>query len=440
MPASLLTPPDRRHDDEPPHARDPLAARPVDDPAQESLQQALRAGFNALRLVLLVLLVAYFASGWFQVRPGEQGLISRFGKLRINSDPQSQHAGSPIFDQGWHFALPDPFDEKIRISGQPTTIYLDTFLFQRDPREVGKPLGARTLAETVPSRTTLTPGADGTMLSGDRNLSHGLWTIEYRIVDAAQFVRNVGNVPADFEPLLRRLAENVILRTVAGRRVEEILKYSTAGEQSADVVADEVRSRLRRELEALGTGVELDKVASDTIEPGAVRQAFLAVSEAENERKRLIAEAETTRNQLFTQAAGPGARELLKAVEAYGAAQSLGSEPDQLAGLRSEIDRQLAAASGEAAETLARAQTRATAHREQLQSELRDFQAYREAYRAAPRATALGLWTGMLESVLSSRQNEVIRIPSASVIEIHTNRDPQRAREAEMERYRTGRP
>mgnify|MGYP001172792579 CR=1 FL=1 len=412
------------HDDDgPPH---------FSDPAQESLSQALRAGFNVMRVIMVVLLVAYFASGWFQVKPGDQGLIARFGALRDNPA-----TGTPIFEQGWHFALPDPFDHKIEVPGQFYTLMFDTFLFKRVGEAANKPLGSQPLRELVMEKEKLEPGDDGAMLSGDRNLSHGLWSVEFRIEDAAKYVRNVGsNPPQDIKPLLQRLTENAVVRAVAGRRVEEVLRYGRPGEVIADVVPAEVHARLSADLARLETGVVVSKVSAETLEPGRVRSAFQRVTVALGERQRLERDADRDRTLLLNEAAGQQYAELLRAIEAYGAAQTTGESPERLAELHREIDAVLLTASGMVAEILQQAESNATAARESVRREYEEFVNYLAAYRRYPETTRVREWVRMRAAVLGSLQNEIFFLPRARTIEILTNRDPERVLEAERERYR----
>ncbi len=400
------------------------------DPAQESLSQALRAGFNVLRLIILVLLVAYVGSGWFQVGPGEQGLIVRFGELRENP-----RTGTPIFGEGWHFALPDPFDEKIPIRADLREMELDTFLFQRSDEQKRRDAG-KSLAETVPNKSELEPGQDGAMLSGDRNLSHGLWEIVYRVEDGSKFVRNVGERIEDADLLLRRLAENAIVREVAGRRVEELLKIGTRADENTLLVGDAVRRRLSESLARLETGIVVTQVRPDTIEPGRTQAAFRNVSVAENERNKLVAEARSEEKSLLNQAAGAGYERLLEAIDAYGAAQLAGEDESVLAGLLARIDAELLRAEGEVAQILSRAESLATAQREQIRSEFEEFLTEREAYRRDPDRTVVRNWVRMRDAVLGSRDNEIFFVPGSHWIEIFTNRDPVRQIEAEQERMR----
>jgi membrane protease subunit HflK len=401
------------------------------DPAQESLAQALRAGFNMLRIIMVVLLFAYFLSGLFQVNPGEQGLIVRFGALRENQDD-----GSYIFREGWHASLPDPFDEKIRISGQNFKLTIYTFSFRLDEADQRKELSDIDLGKDVPQRDKLKPDVDGTMLSGDRNLSHGLWAVEYRITDAASFVQHVGEAPGDFDPLLRRLAENAIVRTVAGMPVERVLRTQT-DEVTGDFTL-EVKRRISEELQRLKTGVTVINVEAKTIEPGRVRDAFLDVTKAKSERKEKESKAEQEANRILSKTSGSKKKyaALLEAINAYGAAQATAADEERLEELRHEIDAKLGQAEGEVATRLRQAQSRANEIRERVKREYNLFVDYRNMYRKYPDVTAMRLWVRMLDAILSSEENEIFFVPEADEIEIIVNRDPLRMIEADIKRFR----
>ncbi|MFQ5805611.1 MAG: SPFH domain-containing protein [Phycisphaerae bacterium] len=413
-------------------AASPIAA----DPAQESLSQALRAGFNVLRVIMVVLLVAYFLSGWFQVNPGEQGVIVRFGKLRINDDESSPLAGTPVFGEGWHASLPDPFDEKIRLSGQTFKSRIYAFCFPLEEKDLAKELSDINLGEVVPQRQKLKPGVDGTMLSGDRNLSHGLFAIEYRIEDAARFVQNVGERRAQFEALLRRLAENAIVRTVAGIPVERVIRTQT-DEVTGDFTRS-VKRRLSAELERLETGVSLVNVEAKTVEPGRVREAFLDVTKAKSERKQKESQAEQEANRILSKTAGPRQKygALLAAIEAYGAAQATDAPEERLEELRRDIDEQLEQAEGEVATRLRQAQARANQIRERVRQEYKLFVDYRDMYRKHPELTLARRWVQMRRTILTSEDNEIFFVPKAGEIEIIINRDPLKLIEADVKRFR----
>ncbi|MBU0640552.1 MAG: hypothetical protein KKB50_16945 [Planctomycetes bacterium] len=399
----------------------------ITDPAQESLVSALRSSFNILRVIMVFLVVAYFLSGMFRIQPGEQGLIVRLGTLLINRDDQSPHNETPIFDPGliW-WALPDPFDERIRLSGQAHDLTINTFLFSQGAANPDKPL-----SEIDASRGALKPGVDGAMITGDRNLAHGRWTVTYRIADGDRFVLNVAEKPETLEPLLQRLTETAVLRAVSHRRIEEVTQTAI------NEITQEVARSLRAELEELQTGITIDKVLAETIEPAGVRDAFLRATAAQNERKSEVERAKQRRSEILNRAAGPNHEHLLAAIQAYGAAQVAGAEPERLNELRKAIDAELERAEGQVAVILREAQAAASEIRERVRGEVEEFKYYLESYDKYPRLTLWRRWVEMRTTILASKLNEVFFVPSfADEIEILTNRDMQKLIEAERERYR----
>ncbi|MBI5865429.1 MAG: hypothetical protein HZB38_13165, partial [Planctomycetes bacterium] len=270
----------------PPH--DSLPPSSYSDPGAESLNQALRSGFNVLRVLMIALLLAYAASGWFKINPNEQGLIVRFGKLRENAAADSQMPSRNVFGPGSHFSLPDPFDQKIRVSIASETFRDERFCFQIMPDNRGK-----SLESIMPQVEKLTPGVQGAMFSGDRNLSHAVFTLEYRVTNAEKFVRNVGeDVREDAQRLLRHFADDAVTRVAAGLQVERLLRQGKTDQ--ADFALD-VRRQINEMLAQFDAGLEVNKVTPDTIEPGMVRQAFLGVTRVQNEAKQAEAEARAER-------------------------------------------------------------------------------------------------------------------------------------------------
>jgi modulator of FtsH protease HflK len=395
------------------------------DPAQASLVSALRSSFAVLRLIMYVLVVLYAVSGVFRIEPGDQGVIARLGRLITNKDKNSEYYDTNVFGQGWIWAWPDPFSERICISGKTQVEDSDTFLFRRSKQDIEDRTDITSLR---PASRTLKPGQDGAMLTGDKNLSHGLWQAEYRITDAAKFVTRVGEGPQDFAPMLRRLLDSSVLREVSYRKVEEVTRTKR------DIVADAVRARLQRQLDELNVGVSIIKVTAITIVPPQVAPAFDNVTKAENEKKSEEDAARQKATEILNQTAGPQYAELLEKIRVYGAAQLANADAQRLNELRKDIDDTLERSQGGVAVRLRDARSRANTEREQLKGKYNEFVQRLEQYRAFPRQTLIELWTNMRKDVLSSKENETFWVPDTDVIEILVNRDPNRAMEAERER------
>jgi regulator of protease activity HflC (stomatin/prohibitin superfamily) len=394
------------------------------DPAHESLTKALRSSFNVLRLIMLGLVVLYLFSGFFKLQSGEQGLISRLGKLRRTAQ------GSAVFREGLHICWPDPFDEKIRLSGQIKTLNVNSFLFE--PRDASLPV-----SDWEPVSSLLRPGYDGALLTGDRNLSHAHWKIEYGIRKpsgsseggARDFVTNVASQLGQAEKLLLRLTENAVVRTVASRSVDEVLRGGGAAIGSA--VKDHVQSELNR----LETGIFITKVTPITLEPRPVRGLTDFITQAANEKKRIEEDARKAQAEILNRAAGVQYKSLLNLIDRYGAAQTAGADQARLDEMRAAIDAALELAGGEVARIIQQAQSQKTAIYEQAQRDYEEFSAHLANYRRDPIATKLTMWTDMRKRVHSSIQNEVFFLPNTGT-EIIISRDPHRAIKAQEERVR----
>jgi regulator of protease activity HflC (stomatin/prohibitin superfamily) len=384
------------------------------DPADESLQRALLSGFRVLRWLMLVLIVLYLASGGFSVKPTESGLVVRFGKLLINRETRT-----PVFPPGWHVGLlPDPFDTKLRISNGVQQLVIDTFCFRRRPEDLDK-----RLAEVDTVSDQLIPGVDGALFTGDKNLSHALWTVQYRITDPAKFVQRVGDNPAAGEPLLRRAAESTIVRTVASRRIEDVLLAGQAR------VAQDVQERLQHALDALEVGLTVQTVLAEVVEPRPVKDAFAAVTRAENAKVTAENNARKDATTTLTEAAGGRSEAVLALINEYAQAP----EPNQPA-LLTRIDAELAQAGGNVSSLLSQANAEGTTTLWDVKREYDQFSKLLARYQQSPETTRLTLWVEMLHTVLGSKSNDVLLVPLADTIEIVTNRDQMLAAQRERER------
>ncbi len=411
------------------------------DPAQQSLSSALGLGFFVLRLIMIAVVGLYIASGWFQVNPGQQGLVARFGELR------SAPGEGKVFEPGSYWALPDPFDEKIRLTGESIPLRTSSFVpFEQRGQDI--------IDENVSYKDQLEPGKDGAMLTGDRSLCHGVWTVDYRIQSGEEFVTTVGEEASSVdqinkaattriwrgqtaaESLIQRLLDAAVTRTVASHTVEGV-----RGEEIATITA-RVEERLNATLgeDGLRTGIVVTKVTLRPFLPQKVNEAFIRVTQARSARAQALHEAEGVRNKALSEAAGRRADEILAAIRAYDEAQRLGLPAEEQAKLRSEIDALLELArdesQGQVAVQLRAAEARANQHREQIRSEYQQFTKYVELYQRDPEATMLSLWTDMRARVLGSIGNEVFFVPRSDVLEIITNRDENKRLRAENERLR----
>src|SRR5438046_3021247 len=85
----------------------PPTETPVDAGSQ-ALAEALRSSFGIVRLVMVVLVVVFLASGFFTVGPQQRGMILRLGKPVGQGD-------KALLGPGLHWSLPYPIDEFIKV-------------------------------------------------------------------------------------------------------------------------------------------------------------------------------------------------------------------------------------------------------------------------------------------------------------------------------------
>src|SRR4051794_24843675 len=101
---------DHDHDHKPHSHEAPAPATQVvsEDAGSQALAEALRSSFAIVKVVMVVLVIVFFAKGFFTVGPQERAIILRFGS------PQGQ-GDKALLGAGLHWSLPYPIDEVVKI-------------------------------------------------------------------------------------------------------------------------------------------------------------------------------------------------------------------------------------------------------------------------------------------------------------------------------------
>lgn len=315
------------------HAHDhgsvvPPPAEPL-DPANQSLSDALRRSFGVLKLLMVVMVILYLLSGWFSVKPGEEGFIIRFG--RIVGTAQSERHKAAKLGPGWHWSWPYPFEQWQTVSTQERRLPVE-FMFMRTDAE--KATGK--LEYKYDNR--LDPRRDDYLITGDVNIIHATLVINYRVTDSIEYITHVHpsgrrsandirGASAESYPeyeLMRDMARAAVVESAAAMPALDI----RGSGQSAFLEA--VGARLEKALKHLadaGTplGITIDArngvlaAKSGSVEailpPRQVQEDFDKVIAKESEKAKLIAEAEANARQLLTEEAGEGFAELGAAID-----------------------------------------------------------------------------------------------------------------------------
>ncbi len=240
--------------------------------SQDSVRRLIPGGLGTGRgflIIAAIVLGLWAVSGFYRVQPDEQGVELLFGKFVRTTNP------------GLNYWFPTPVGEVIRPKVTQTN--------QVTVGYRGTPGGQN--SRDVP--------AESLMLTGDENIVDIKFTVQWRIRDAGEFLFNMREPEATV-----KIASESAVREVIGRTT---LQAILTRERQA--VAQSSQELLQTILDAYKSGVTvLDIQIQGAEPPKEVRDAFDDVQRANQDRERLINEANAYRNDIVPRAKGDAAR------------------------------------------------------------------------------------------------------------------------------------
>ncbi|MBS3733347.1 MAG: hypothetical protein KGY99_00275 [Phycisphaerae bacterium] len=289
---------DEHHEHHGPHGLRPAEVRPPEpaeqDPAAQSLADALRVSFRLLTVVMAGVVVAFLLSGISCVDPTEVAVVRVFDSIERE------------VDEGLAYNWPRPVGSMESVSTSNRTLTVDTFWMHEEPRDKDRPLDERR-----PPRGGLRPGWDGYLLTGDRYILHVKLKVEYVVSDATDYQ----TAAVEPEDLLRSQVCNATVHE-AGRRTATELQQG-AGESLAGFVSDIERETNER-LTRLNAGMRIVRInlgSGNITWPLRALPAFKAVQSASSEKQRQIDSAEQDASSTLRSAAGENYRKLVGNLE-----------------------------------------------------------------------------------------------------------------------------
>lgn len=299
------------------------------DPANQSLADALRKSFRILKLLMFVLLILYFLSGWFSVKPNEVGIVLRYGKVVGAGDGRGFR--DPVLTPGWHWSWPYPFEQWITVPGPQQERKVDLeFMFQRSDEE-------KTSGIKGYKYDNLSPLRDDYLITGDVNIIHAHLSVRYRITDPVAYVTYVYPMP-DREAGLRAAAfrhypeYTLLVNLIRGAVIEAAARRPAlkirGEEQNAFLVA--VGLRVNEKLAALARagaplGIEVDAhtgIIAPKIEgveaimpPRQTQEVFDQVQAAGSQKSGAITKAHAEAQEELITTAGPEYARIAAAIE-----------------------------------------------------------------------------------------------------------------------------
>jgi len=242
------------------------------------------------RIVIAVLALAgIWALGTlcYSVEADSEGVVLRFGKYLRTSPP------------GLHLKLPAPIDAVAMVP----VLRVQTLEFGFATEAPGR--------VTRYARPTDEHDTVASMLTGDLNLAHVEWIVQYQIKDSFNYLFRVGGQRATelaVRDTIDNVAESVMRSLVGDASVDEVI---TIGR---DQIASDAKAEIQAMLDAFETGVEVVTVKLQAATPPeAVKDAFDAVNRARQNKEKVVNEARGERNRLIPAARGKRDRAIFEA-------------------------------------------------------------------------------------------------------------------------------
>lgn len=236
------------------------------DAGSKALNEALNASFRVLRGVMVLLALAYLASGIFVVKQHEKAIVLVFGKISGIGDER-------IKGPGMHWTWPRPVSEIVTLPAERVqTMYIDSFWYRREAD----------FQDNAAPPPALQPGKEGYLITADANLLHTRWAARYTLdqPEVAAFGW------ASLETTLRQEVERAATRVAAVTPIDRALRTDIEAYRAA------TENELRRRCNDLNLGIRLqglDIIAAAA--PQQVADAFENVTKSEMDRSRQISEA-----------------------------------------------------------------------------------------------------------------------------------------------------
>jgi membrane protease subunit HflK len=273
-------------DEHPPVQPEPAPPRPApgpvvpDDAGSQALAEALRSSFAIVKFAMLLMVLAFFSSGFFTVNPQEKAVILRFGKLVGEGQKALLSAGR------LYWSYPYPIDEVIKI---PITE------IQQVSSTVGwyylTPEQALSGSEP-PVGPSLNPAMDSYAITADRNIIHTRATLYYQVDDPIRYVFSF----ASASNALQNALDNALLYTAAHYRVDDVLYNDVFGFQDA------VSRRVADLMEQQRLGIVINQCVVQSIPPRQLKDIFAQVTTARENRNKALLDADSYKNQVLSQA------------------------------------------------------------------------------------------------------------------------------------------
>ncbi|MEC7882329.1 MAG: SPFH domain-containing protein [Verrucomicrobiota bacterium] len=247
----------------------------VDDARTRALAEALQSSFKIVRVLMVVLAIAFLCSGITKVDSGNQALQLRFGKFK-----------SPILESGLHFAWPYPIDEIVQIPvNQNRTITSDVGWRTKD-------------ADDPQDSYSFAPDYDGYTLTGDGNTLHIKAEMNFSLKDSETTIQAYEFKFNNVTNFLQSALDNAVYHASANR------SSMNAYTRQSDLQND-IRERITKVVnQAHDLPIQVNSLTLDVTVPIGVKPAYDAFLKSQQESQQKVSTARAEATSIIANAEG----------------------------------------------------------------------------------------------------------------------------------------
>jgi len=265
----------------------PAPAPPPESPmdaGSQALAEALRSSFAIIKVLMVLLVLLFLASGFFTVGPQERAILLRFGR------PVGEGEKALLLP-GLHWSFPYPIDESIKVSiSGLQQVRSSVGWYAVTPEQELSGI-------EPPAGGPLNPVVDGYALTADANIIHARAVLTYRIKDPIRYVFSFVNASNAVQNAL----DNALLFAASRFKVDDVLTRDIAGFQDA------VRRHATQSAELQDLGIIVEQCSVQSVPPRQLKDAFATVLKAEVTRQKVLDVARSFENQVTNKASADAA-------------------------------------------------------------------------------------------------------------------------------------
>lgn len=243
---------------------------------QDNFKKMMPPTERPVRLFLSIAVAVvgvWMASGFYQIKEGQQGAVLRFGKWVKTTTP------------GINYHLPYPFEQVIVVN-------VDQL---------------KQLGNEMPLRLDPVESPDNLMLTGDENIVSVNFTVQWYIKDVGKYLFRI----RDPDTTVKQAAESAV------REILAQVPIAFALTKGRGEISDRTRALLQHMLDQYEGGIQIHQIQLKSVDPPQqVVDSFRDVQRARADAESRINEAKAYYNSVVPVARGEAAK-LLQAAEGY---------------------------------------------------------------------------------------------------------------------------